>query len=211
MKFIIPMATVKALLLAAAKDDRRYYLNGVCIDVRAHDAVAVATNGHILIAVAIELEPSDDDAPPVPGQYIINRPLLELMKPAYKDAPLSVSIDTTARAVTVNAGGPNTTAPLIDGQFPDWRRVVPRTVSGRPQQLDADYMHAFKKANKLLGAKHSPAVAYNGAEHGDGGPARVLLAGDSVGVIMPFRCDMPSSVDNPSWLETAPAPTTAAA
>ena len=197
MQFSITADTLKALTLIAAKDDRRYYLNGVCIDVAvtgATEAVAVATDGHMLIAVPLLL---DADVTAAAGQYIIPRELIDGLK-ARKGAFATVKLD--ARSVTINAGGANITAPLIDGQFPDWRRVVPRTVTGLASQIDADYLHAMKKAHKLLGGSYSPTVAHNGAETGDGGAARVLLAADAIGVIMPLRADKPV-LDTPAWLE----------
>jgi len=197
MQFSVTADTLKALTLIAAKDDRRYYLNGVCIDVAvtgATEAVAVATDGHMLIAVPLQLDP---DVTAAAGQYIIPRELIDGLK-ARKGAFATVKLD--ARSVTINVGGANITAPLIDGQFPDWRRVVPRTVTGLASQIDADYLHAMKKAHKLLGGSYSPTVAHNGAETGDGGAARVLLAADAIGVIMPLRADKPV-LDTPAWLE----------
>lgn len=197
MQFTTFADTLKALTLIAAKGDHRYYLNGVCIDVAvtgATDAVAVATDGHMLIAVPLQL---DADVTAAAGQYIIPRELIDGLK-ARKGAFATVKLD--ARSVTINAGGANITAPLIDGQYPEWRRVVPLTVTGLASQIDADYLHAMKKAHKLLGGKYSPTVAHNGAETGDGGAARVLLAADAIGVIMPLRADKPV-LDTPAWLE----------
>lgn len=197
MQFTTFADTLKALTLIAAKDDSRYYLNGVCIDVAvtgATEAVAVATDGHMLIAVPLQLDP---DVTAAAGQYIIPRELIDGLK-ARKGAFATVKLD--ARSVTINVGGANITAPLIDGQFPDWRRVVPRTVTGLASQIDADYLHAMKKAHKLLGGSYSPTVAHNGAETGDGGAARVLLAAGAIGVIMPLRADKPV-LETPAWLE----------
>jgi DNA polymerase-3 subunit beta len=207
MQFSVTADTLKALTLIAAKDDRRYYLNGVCIDVAvtgATEAVAVATDGHMLIAVPLQL---DADVTAAAGQYIIPRELIDGLK-ARKGAFATVKLD--ARSVTINAGGANITAPLIDGQYPDWRRVVPRTVTGLASQIDADYLHAMKKAHKLLGGSYSPTVAHNGAETGDGGAARVLLAADAIGVIMPLRADKPV-LDTPAWLERPAAKLSAVA
>ena len=197
MQFSVTADTLKALTLIAAKDDRRYYLNGVCIDVAvtgATEAVAVATDGHMLIAVPLQLDP---DVTAAAGQYIIPRELIDGLK-ARKGAFATVKLD--ARSVTINVGGANITAPLIDGQYPDWRRVVPRTVTGLASQIDADYLHAMKKAHKLLGGSYSPTIAHNGAETGDGGAARVLLAAGAIGVIMPLRAEKPV-LETPAWLE----------
>ena len=210
MQFTILADTLKALTLIAAKDDRRYYLNGVCIDVAvtgATQAVAVATDGHMLIAVPLLLDADITMLGSAAGQYIIPRELIDGLK-ARKGAFATVKLD--ARSVTINVGGANITAPLIDGQFPDWRRVVPLTVTGLASQIDADYLHAMKKAHKLLGGSYSPTVAHNGAETGDGGAARVLLAADAIGVIMPLRADKPV-LYTPTWLERPAAKLSAVA
>jgi DNA polymerase-3 subunit beta len=202
MQFSIPADTIKALLVIAAKSDTRHYLNSVCIDVRASDAVAVVTDGHKLLAVALT---ATDDAPAlVPGQYIIRREALEGVKAVLK-RPILVTIDATARMATLDNGNAATTTPLMDDKYPDWRRVVPLTVSGAVSQFNADYIGAFGKVHKLLGGAYSPAIQHNGDA-----AARVILPGDAVGVIMPMRGD-PQPLDNPAWLVTPSATVAAAA
>jgi DNA polymerase-3 subunit beta len=212
MQFSIPVDTIKALLLAAGKKDHRYYLNGVLIDVRATDVVAVATDGHKLLAVPLTLEQSDDGSVPYTvGQYILPRDILEGLKPAYKGAPATVTIDAIAQKVSINTGGSSVTASLIDGRYPEWRRVVPESVTHQVSQFDPDYIAAFGKMHTLLGGKHSPAIAHNGDGKEGGGPARIMLAGDAVGVLMPMRYTCAPAVENPAWLDRCPQQSTAAA
>ena len=200
MQFLIPADTIKALLVIAAKKDTRGYLKSVCIDVRESDAVAVATDGHKLLALPLTLA---DDAPAlVPGRYIVAREALESVKPVLK-RPITVAIDSTARAATLDNGSAATTAPLMDATYPDWRKVVPLTVSGEVSQFNAEYVGAFGKVYKLLGGKYSPSIRHNGDS-----AARVVLTGDAVGVIMPMRGDT-QPLDSPSWL--VPPVATAAA
>ena len=202
MKFLIPADTIKALLVIAAKKDIRRYLESVCIDVRESDAVAVGCDGHKLLALPLTLA---DDAPAlVPGCYIIRREALESVKAVLK-RPITVTIDPTARTATIDNSSAATTAPLMDATYPDWRRIVPLTVSGEVAQFNAEYVGAFGKVYKLLGGKYSPSIRHNGDS-----AARVVLTGDAVGVIMPMRGD-PQPLDNPDWLVTPPAPAAAEA
>jgi len=202
MQFSISADTIKALLVIAGKNDIRHNINSVCIDVRASDAVAVACDGHKLLALPLTLT---DDAPAlVPGQYIIRREALESVKAVLK-RPLTVTIDPIARMATLDNGNATTTTPLMDATYPDWRRVVPLTVSGEVPQFNADYIGAFGKVHKLLGGAYSPAIQHNGDN-----AARVILPGDAVGVLMPVRGD-PQPLDNPSWLVTPTATATAVA
>ena len=195
MQFSIPADTIKALLLAAPKVDPRYYLKGILFDVRSTDAVAVTTDGHIMVAVPLTIE--DGETVPV-GQYIVPREALDSIK-ASKLYNLSFTFDAVARTVTIGNGGASTTSKLIDGTFPEWRRVVPRKVTGTVSQFQAEYIAAFGKIHKLLGGKFSPIILHNGDGNGAGGPARVVLAGDAVGVMMPMRYD-PQPLENPLWM-----------
>lgn len=191
MQFSISADIIKALLVIAAKNDIRHNLNSVCIDVRASDAVAVATDGHKLLALPLT---ATDDAPAlVPGQYIIRREALEGVKAVLK-RPITVTIDPTTRTATIDNGSTVTSSPFMDDKYPDWRKVVPLTVSGEVAQFNADYIGAFGKVHKLLGGKYSPSIRHNGDA-----AARVILPGDTVGVIMPVRGD-PQPLDTPAWL-----------
>ncbi len=196
MKFSINADTIKALLVIAAKKDIRDYLNSVCIDVRESDAVAVVTDGHKLLALPLT---ATDDAPAlVPGQYIIRREALEGVKAVLK-RPITVTIDPTTRTATIDSGSTVTSSPFMDNKYPDWRKVVPLTVSGAVSQFNADYIGAFGKVHKLLGGKYSPSIRHNGDA-----AARVILPGDAVGVLMPMRGE-PQPLDNPAWLVTPSA------
>ena len=200
MQFSISADTIKALLVIAAKNDIRHNINSVCIDVRESDAVAVGCDGHKLLALPLTLT---DDAPAlVPGQYIIRREALEGVKAVLK-RPILVTIDPTTRTATIDNGSTVSSSPLMDDKYPDWRRVVPLTVSGAVSQFNAEYVGAFGKVHKLLGGKYSPSIQHNGDA-----AARVILPGDAVGVLMPMRGD-PQPLDNPPWL--VPPVATAAA
>lgn len=204
MQFTIPVNTLKALLVIAAKGDRRYWLNGVCVDVRERDAAAIATDGHKLIALQLQL-----DAGPTPrtvGRYIIPREVLENLKGSRVQPDVTVTIDAGAQTVRIVGGNMATvTAALVAGEYPDWRRVVPLTASGEAAQFSAAYIADFGKAHKLLGGKYSPAIMHNGTS-----AARVLLPDDAVGVLMPLRLDIPSMLETPAWARSLPAVAAAA-
>lgn len=210
MKFAIEADTIKALLLAAAKKDVRYYLNGILFDVRATDAVAVTTDGHIMLAVPIAPELDDNGTGSYfPGQYIVPRDVLESIKPN-KIFPLFFTFDPAARTVTIANAGTETTVKLMDATYPEWRRAVPKTVTDTVAQFDTEYVATFGKIHKLLGGKYSPAIRHNGDNNGGGGAGRVILADNAVGVIMPMRYDR-QPLENPSWLEYPSASVSAAA
>jgi DNA polymerase III subunit beta len=228
LKLIIPADTVKALLLSAGDGDIRYYLNGVLLDLstpgRAH---LVSTDGHRLTAlnldqdVAIETENLDAwrdwKCGGNPGQYIIPRETLEAVKPKKTGKivfPLIVTItrtpdipDPERPGVTIQGTfaltveGQTTAAGVpIDGQFPDWKRILPRQVSGEVAQFNGDYVADCTKAAQLLNESKE---AFATIAHNGNGPALINLSADAFGVLMPMLATAPPSV-LPHWLD-APA------
>jgi DNA polymerase-3 subunit beta len=104
---------------AMAKDDVRYYLNGMCLQFGAH-LTAVATDGHRLAAM--------------PGATVLGREEThELILPRKAVSELqkrlgdgTCRIDVTKRGIKVDFGTTALDSRLIDGRFPDWQRVIPK-------------------------------------------------------------------------------------
>jgi DNA polymerase-3 subunit beta len=193
MKITVKAEVIKALLTIAAKNDIRYYLNAVAIDAReGGDVTLVATDGHRMLAVPVD---SDDIENLLPGVWVVDRALLESVKPVKAgrvEFPLSLSF--VRRDATNNAAGANVTltgattasGTTVDGRFPDWRRVVPASADGIASQFSPEYVGSFGKVGELLGGKTKsiPAVIY----HNGNGAALVTFPGSpAVGVIMPMR------------------------
>jgi DNA polymerase III sliding clamp (beta) subunit (PCNA family) len=107
--------------VAQSTDAARYYLQGVCIQPhpRGEGVTMVATDGNILIAAH---DPCG--VPPVPAAGIIVSLGKDGLKAARKGKLLMIDPDTGEAIV---GGGlwrsPSTT--IVDGSFPDWRRVLP--------------------------------------------------------------------------------------
>ena len=191
---------VRALLLHAATKDVRYYLNGVCVDTTGPTACMVATDGHRLLALPI-MHISDG----LPrGCYIIPRDALAKVKPRKVDrkhvAPIRITL--TANGVTgtlppryMIEGDATVTGDCIDGRFPEWRRIVPRSPSGKPGQFNGAYLGDFHEAAKLIGGGNGVATL----THNGDAAALVRLPLEAVGVIMPMRADEPLKTA-PDWI-----------
>ena len=193
MKMRIKADTLKALLTIAAKSDIRYYINGIAIDAReGGDVTLVATDGHRMLAVPVE---KDDIENLLPGVWVVDRALLESVKPVKAgrvDFPLALSFvrrDASTAAPSANVtltGATTASGTTVDGRFPDWRRVVPASADGISAQFSPEYVGSFGKVGELLGGKTKsiPAVIH----HNGNGAALVTFPGSpAVGVIMPVR------------------------
>lgn len=185
MKLTIDHAILKALLLVAPKNDNRYYLNGVLVDVRAHDVTLVTTNGHVLLAVPY-VDNIEGDR--MIGQWIIPREAIEAVKPGKVGRtalPITVEINADG-AITITGATTATTTP-VDGRYPDWRRAMPGAASLEVAQFDPALVATFGDVHALFGGseKFKPVVHHNGR-----GSALVSHLGrDALGVIMPYRVD----------------------
>jgi len=221
MKIQIKPETIKALLTIAAKGDIRYYLNGLLVDVNAAGVVVlVATDGHRLLALPVE---PDDVSDARPGEYIIPRDALESVKPvkAGRNAfPLELTIEQPAPApdperagVTVQAparftltGATTAAGVVVDGRYPDWRRVLPVKASGEPGHFQPDYVADFGTVAALLTGKKNPCPVIHHS-----GLAAALVTGlgaNAIGVLMPMRvpADEMNHPGLPAWTARAPAP-----
>jgi DNA polymerase-3 subunit beta len=202
---------IRASLQCAAKDDIRYYLNGLCFelgDTGKNTAVnIIATNGHVL-SIMREYAPevSADNF----GTFIVPRTMLEKIKAQKKHESKTVTItaDLVSNDCTVEYDGVKLTGKLVDGKFPDVRRVMPRKISGEPAQYKPDLLARFQTAGEILVGKkfYGPVIGYNGQS-----AAAVSIGTDNYfGVIMPFRTDdMPENA--PAWVFENLEPAKAAA
>lgn len=185
MKITIDHSVIKALLICASKQDLRYYLKGVLVDARANgDVVLVTTDGHRMLAYPVATDAIEALAP---GQYIIPREALEAVKPCKAGRvtlPITIEIDVAHGRENKITGATSVVTPLIDGKFPDWRRVMPAQVSGELAQYNPEYVSGFGDICKLLGGKYGPFINHNGSS-----AAPVTNLGGALGVLMPLRLD----------------------
>ncbi|RMG31762.1 MAG: DNA polymerase III subunit beta [Gammaproteobacteria bacterium] len=107
---------------AMAHQDVRYYLNGLLLEILPDRVVAVATDGHRLALAEAPLATGQEE----PRQVIVPRKgvqeLLRLLGPEEGEAHLQL----TENHIRITLPGLQFTSKLIDGRFPDYRRVIPR-------------------------------------------------------------------------------------
>ena len=107
--------------VAQSTDPRRYYLQGVCIQPhpRGEGVTLTATDGHCLLTAH---DPKADPATLPAGGIIVNLGK-DGLKAARKGKTVLIDLDTGEARVDSVWRSPSSV--LIDGAFPDWRRVLP--------------------------------------------------------------------------------------
>lgn len=120
---------------AISTEETRYYLNGVYLHVigegESAKLRAVATDGHRLARIDAPLPVGAADAP---GVIVPRKTVNELVKLLEDDEAIA-QIALSDTKIRVTFGGTVLTSKVIDGQFPDYTRVLPQ---GNDKQLKAD-------------------------------------------------------------------------
>ncbi|MBM2829767.1 MAG: polymerase subunit beta [Gammaproteobacteria bacterium] len=125
--FKIPQKVLKALLVdtmfAMAQQDVRYYLNGLLIEVSKDKLRSVATDGHRLALKEIDVEINIKE----PVQVIIPRKGVSEAVRLLRDDDEPVGVQISQNHIRITMQGLQFTSKLIDGRFPDYGRVIPKS------------------------------------------------------------------------------------
>jgi DNA polymerase-3 subunit beta len=106
---------------AMAHQDVRYYLNGLLLDIGEGHLRAVATDGHRLAIAEIPVDTGDSAR-----QVIVPRKGISELLRLLGSGDEEVVIELGSNAIQVTLPEVRLTSKLIDGKFPDYRRVVPK-------------------------------------------------------------------------------------
>lgn len=195
----IPITALRAAMLFAAKQDVRYYLNGLHIILDGTGSGQIqATDGHRAIVIRLL------DVPAVSLSVIIPAALVETLLKAkgskkatyvFLDIPANER-DNRGSSFTLREplySGAAVAGQTIDGVFPDMQRVVPKKCSNEIAQYNWQYMADCQTAAEILGVKDGAVVAYNGLS-----AALVSISEDAFALVMPCRKGE-ASMTPPEW------------
>jgi len=128
-RFTLPQAILKSLFsqvhYAMAQQDIRYYLNGLLLTIGEGDLRAVATDGHRLALAERSVTPKEFGHQEV---IVPRKTIIELARLLDEnEEPVTAELTPTQAKFTF--GGIILVSKLIDGKFPDYNRVIPKTHS----------------------------------------------------------------------------------
>lgn len=192
---IINLRILAAAVAFASKEETRYYLCGVCLEIEPRAVTYVGTDGHRLIAYRDEKLDPESPNNLLLGKFIIPTAHCKPHKLDKEDSG-EAKIFGTGR-LTIAHDFCDVTFLPIDGVYPDWRKTVPKAaMTGKLGQFNLDQLATFKKFAKGLDMP-SPFVAHNGEE----APAIVWYPGRAqvVGVVMPIKTPNEIARDVPEW------------
>lgn len=150
-QFEMPGAELAAMLNhvkhAISTEEARFYLNGVFVERRDAELLLVATDGHRM-ARSARAAPDGSEAlglgEALSSGVIVPRQVLALIEPMLKESLVSVAL--SGSKIAIEAGEVTVISKLVDGNFPDWRRVVP---SDHPELIEIDPVTLGKAVERV--------------------------------------------------------------
>ena len=148
----MPQKTLKSLInqvhFAMAVHDIRYYLNGILFVAEGKMLTLVATDGHRLALAQATLDVD------IPKQDVIlpRKTVLELQR-LLKDEDTAIEMRFAGNQAKFAFSGMEFVTKLVEGKFPDYNRVIPKTLKNAVTLGRAPCCRSLQRAAILTSEK----------------------------------------------------------
>lgn len=144
---------MKKTSFATSSDESRYVLNGIFVSMKDNKLTMVATDGRRLALVDEEVDIPEAAL----GDYIIPSKAINELNRLLTDAgDVELRLgDNQASMNLLPEKGPkvNITTKLIEGNYPNYRQVIPSEVKERVTLVREELLHALKRAEIMTSDK----------------------------------------------------------
>jgi hypothetical protein len=207
VNIILPLRAYKALSHIVSKDETRYFLNGIFLEVHSNGTTtATATDGRRMLVVDITEEQNEQDCPMIMGRIIF--PLIPLAVfngqfPAKREKSLYLSLAkddplTCEVFPWMSFKAPRLNIRLIEGVFPNIRDIIKTALKASPGKfsnlsLNPELLNGIFLAMNDYRPKCGITLAATGTNIDTNGgamdPYLIKCNGDSkiFGILMPMR------------------------
>jgi len=156
-KVVLPQGTLKGMMkktsFAISTDESRYTLNGVFISLKDHKMTMVATDGRRLALVDEELDVSEKSE----GEFIIPvKSVNELNRLLQDKGEVEVRFTENQASFTLKDEKGGTVliiTKLIEGNYPNYRQVIPSQTKERISLIRDEFLHAVRRAEIMTSEK----------------------------------------------------------
>lgn len=183
-------AAIKRLKPFMSKEETRYYLNGIYFELLegSDDINLVATDGHklgVLTEHVDRLEGFDGEIKAIiPAKGLDT--MLAMLKGVKEDWPITLRFSDDGRLVLIDTPDEKGEFKLIDGTYPDYRKVIPSDPANFTIGLAKAQAKEAMKA--LAGHKEKEGMRWELTD--DGSPLTLRSEKETV-VVMPMRISLP--------------------
>jgi DNA polymerase-3 subunit beta len=149
--FEMPVKDIKEMIgqtiFAISDDETRYFMNGVYFEKAEDKFVMVATDGRRLAFINKNVT----GIPDFPGIIIPPKILNIMLKRAGDEGMAGISI--TDKTIFIQFGSYKLSSVLIEGQFPNYRRVIPEKQTNQFTVNRNEMLDALKRVSLLVEQK----------------------------------------------------------
>jgi len=163
--------------IAISNDDTRHYLNGIFLHLTAaHDRkflTGVSTDSHRLSSSSIEVENVDNFSP-----LILPRKTVFQLCSLLSEKTEKLNMQTSENKIKFSIGNIKLISKVIDGKFPDYKKVVPTNNDKSLSVSSKDFVNSIervmsvsldrKEGVKLAIKKDNIQLSVNSTNSGDG-------------------------------------------
>lgn len=190
--FVLPASSLRQLIrrtvFATDVESTRYALGGVLMELNPERATLAATDSRRL-AVAMascrtEGTPTPSSSPPV-----VPAKAMSLLEKVLTDGDTEARIAIHTNDVVIQAGGVTVSAQLVQGRFPDYRKVIPAQFSSTVEMVVGPFYSAVRQA-QIVTNEESRGVDFTFAK----GVLRLSSQAADVGQ---SKIELPISYDGP--------------
>jgi len=146
---------LKKTSFAISTDESRYVLNGIFLSLKDHKITMVATDGRRLALVDEEAELSDKSQ----GEFIIPaKAVNELGRLLQDQGDVDVNFSDNQASFTLKSEkGPGVliVSKLIEGNYPNYRQVIPGETKERIALPREEFLHALRRAEIMTSDKQN--------------------------------------------------------
>jgi DNA polymerase-3 subunit beta len=153
-RFEIAAGELKRLIdktrFAISTEETRYYLNGIYLHTATQAGQptlrAVATDGHRLAQAELPLPRGADGMPGI----ILPRKTVHELHRLVEGSDAGVSVGVSASKARFEIGSVTLTTKLIDGTFPDYGRVIPKSNDKSLRVRNAEFTSAVDRVSTIV-------------------------------------------------------------
>jgi DNA polymerase-3 subunit beta len=150
--FELPVKDLKDMVtqtvFAVSDDETRYFMNGIFCEKQGDKLIMVGTDGRRLAYIS-------KDVPGITQEFegVISPPkiLNVILKRTGDEGPIAIAIND--KTIFVKFGAYNMSSVLIDGQFPNYKRVIPETQSSIFTFNRLEMLEALKRVSLMVEQK----------------------------------------------------------
>ena len=145
---------VGQVAIAASRDDTLPVLTGIRMEFSGSRVTLAATDRYRLAVREFTFQPTD---PSLEAQVLVRgKTLSDLTRPLAHAADVDLALDDTHSLIGIIGGSRRSTTPVLDGDFPDYRRLLPSEAAARAEITTADLIESVKRVKLVVERPGAP-------------------------------------------------------